>query len=83
MNHKTTYQSKVMKNDIQNPSEGWKTIDWEECRNCGSDDVEVADLTGDDDLITDGAPAKCRECGEKGTCSVDDESAFIVWHCTI
>jgi len=62
----------------------YKRIEWDECHACGSNDVWV--LNFDDlpeDYIMDGAPAFCNECGDKGTCSADDESAFVIWHSNI
>ncbi len=64
-------------------TEIWQTLSWEECPNCGTDDIEAQVTTGTPlDHVGDGDEIRCKECGGKGWASVDEGSAYIHWKYT-
>ena len=59
----------------------WKTLDWGECPECGSD-AEVFTDNQKPNYVYDGDKCRCTDCGLKGSANTDgeDEDAYIDWH---
>lgn len=59
------------------PIPDWSAISWAECdQGCGSGSPLT---TAEDELVFDGEPVVCPDCGAVGRTSVDDGDASVTW----
>ena len=54
----------------------WRYYDGEDCPLCGG---QALVLTRPGNFIQDGDPAKCEDCGARGTVVADDSCVYISW----
>ena len=55
----------------------WKYFDGEDCLICGGPVLVLTHLQ--EDFVQDGDPAKCKDCGARGTVVADDSCVYISW----
>jgi len=52
----------------------WVKVPWyDECLNCGSDNIEALTDCQKEGLLNDGDKIRCNSCGEKGIFCVSEE----------
>lgn len=56
-------------------------IAWlDDCPDCGSTEMDVTTVLGDESRLRYGDAVTCPQCGKTGEVDCDDGAAFVVWN---